>query len=758
MKKLLASAILSIAFVSAADAASVTAAGQLENLTPPGFGTGFDIADLDDAGVGTDGFVIFNTLPEGSNESNAPWDNNIVDSKPAYISAIDGTGSTSSGGWANYDDVTIGGTTYNTGGVVRAGVGDFVEAPAFTITIGSGVPATFRIGLITDNTDSANWSCNNTRIEGPGAISANQDVIVDGAVELVQFDIADAVEGEVYTIHGTSTPSGLVIGGVTFDTEEIPDLSDPTDVDGNGIGDNWEEYYYGDTGIVVPGDDDEPDGLTNTEEWMALSNPLVADSDGDGLEDGPEVKTHMTNPNSSDTEDDGFSDSYEVDNLASGFDPLVDDSDEDPDMDGLNNAGELANNTDPIVADSDADDVNDGDEVNGNINPYTGGVAGALPGDPTDPNDPDSDADGLSDFEESDNSNGYVTDPNSGDTDGDTVPDQDEIVIHNTDPTDAADFPPIPDGLISVDLQGDPAGANFESIPVLMSGYEAIFAIPTGTWNALDLPGHENTAIDPGLDLVDSNGAATGVRFSIFGTVSSWTNAPGPNPITNDYLFVNAGNADVSARWELSGLSPQSEYSLYTYGGVARDMLLTVDTNGDGNLAGETPANVDGNGFEFSAIAGTNGKIIGAIEPGDSGEANWGGFQLLLTTPALDTDGDGLSDELEEDFGTDPLNPDTDGDGQGDGAEVNSAGTDPTNPLSVFKVLGIRRVTGNAIELRWSSVPGKSYAVDASTDLGTWTEISSEIDAAPSPEKSTAQAVETPGANEPRKQYRLRVE
>ena len=85
-------------------------------------------------------------------------------------------------------------------------------------------------------------------------------------------------------------------------------LSDPTDVDGNGIGDAWEEYYYGDTGIVVPGDDDEPDGLTNIEEWESLSNPLRADTDGDGLVDGPEVNTHMTNPNSSDTDGDKFND------------------------------------------------------------------------------------------------------------------------------------------------------------------------------------------------------------------------------------------------------------------------------------------------------------------------------------------------------------------------------------------------------------------------------------------------------------------
>ena len=52
----------------------------------------------------------------------------------------------------------------------------------------------------------------------------------------------------------------------------------------------------------------------------------------------------------------------------------------------------------------------------------------------------------------------------------------------------------------------------------------------------------------------------------------------------------------------------------------------------------------------------------------------------LVADGSGDEDGDGLTD-LEEvaDVGTDPCNPDTDGDGLNDGDEVN-LGTDPTNP------------------------------------------------------------------------------
>lgn len=44
-----------------------------------------------------------------------------------------------------------------------------------------------------------------------------------------------------------------------------------------------------------------------------------------------------------------------------------------------------------------------------------------------------------------------------------------------------------------------------------------------------------------------------------------------------------------------------------------------------------------------------------------------------------DSDGDNLPDELEAQYGSDPLNPDFDGDGLADGDEVNTYGTDPVN-------------------------------------------------------------------------------
>lgn len=66
-------------------------------------------------------------------------------------------------------------------------------------------------------------------------------------------------------------------------------------------------------------DDPDMDGLTNAEEATYGTNPLLADSDGDGLSDYVEIHTTHTNPLVADTDGDGTNDGSEV---AAGTDPL----------------------------------------------------------------------------------------------------------------------------------------------------------------------------------------------------------------------------------------------------------------------------------------------------------------------------------------------------------------------------------------------------------------------------------------------------
>jgi hypothetical protein len=115
------------------------------------------------------------------------------------------------------------------------------------------------------------------------------------------------------------------------------------DFDNDGLPTGYERQYPGFLNPNDPSDaakDQDTDGLTNLEEFTAGTNIEAADSDFDGVNDGPEVKRApaATNPLAPDTDGDGLSD-------------------------GLETA------TDPTVADSDGDTFADGQEVFHGSNP-----------------------------------------------------------------------------------------------------------------------------------------------------------------------------------------------------------------------------------------------------------------------------------------------------------------------------------------------------------------------------------------------------
>jgi len=106
-------------------------------------------------------------------------------------------------------------------------------------------------------------------------------------------------------------------------------------------------------------------------------NPLKADTDGDGLNDGDEVNTYNTDPLEKDTDGDGVDDGDEVE---AGTDPLKAEeaapanateanvtenaSEIDSDGDGLTDAQEAVLGTNPNQVDTDGDGLNDGEDPN----------------------------------------------------------------------------------------------------------------------------------------------------------------------------------------------------------------------------------------------------------------------------------------------------------------------------------------------------------------------------------------------------------
>ena len=88
--------------------------------------------------------------------------------------------------------------------------------------------------------------------------------------------------------------------------------------------------------------DADGDRLRDDREQALGTEPLLADTDADGLGDGDEVDLYGTDPLRADTDDDGLDDAEEIANL--GTNPLLADTD----GDGVLDAEEIAAGSDPI--------------------------------------------------------------------------------------------------------------------------------------------------------------------------------------------------------------------------------------------------------------------------------------------------------------------------------------------------------------------------------------------------------------------------
>ncbi|MBK1883824.1 hypothetical protein JIN85_15510 [Luteolibacter pohnpeiensis] len=297
------------------------------------------------------------------------------------------------------------------------------------------------------------------------------------------------------------------------------------DNDHDGLDDSWEILYFGNI-TSQSGADIGPDmdGATNLQEQNAGSDPTVADTDGDqlndgaeingpptsdptnpdtdgdGLTDGEEVNLYGTNPNSSDSDGDGLPDAWEVlHSLNPNSSAGTDGSGGDPDSDGLVNNDEYhdgVDSTDPNNPDTDGDGYSDAVEDR-----FGSWYDVTLTG--TDPLNPDTDGDGLLDGQENPDmpfSRGVApgSDPNVFDTDGDGFDDQAEFVA-GSDPSDPESLPQVARGLvahyrlddaaesdIAVDELGNEAGVVGAAI------VRGIDGISGGAFQFNDSSGQEN--------------------------------------------------------------------------------------------------------------------------------------------------------------------------------------------------------------------------------------------------------------------------
>ncbi len=257
--------------------------------------------------------------------------------------------------------------------------------------------------------------------------------------------VSDKIEKILNTDINNSDTDG---DGIPDNLEIGKDPGKPLDTDNDGIIDALDE-------------DDDNDGLASQIEVKVGTSPLIADTDNDGIDDLKELGGNVLTP--LDTDNDGIINALDIDDdddgikteaeLLLGINPLLADSDSDgisdfneigellgkpldtdkdgvidaldteenldQDGDGLSDNLEKKLNSDPKNVDSDDDGINDDIELGANskkpLDTDNDGIINIL--------DPDDDNDNLDTRFESE----IGTNPLSIDTDGDSLDDATEV-------------------------------------------------------------------------------------------------------------------------------------------------------------------------------------------------------------------------------------------------------------------------------------------------------------------------------------------
>ena len=430
---------------------------------------------------------------------------------------------------------------------------------------------------------------------------------------------------------GDTAPGSLFLISDGYELSLTPP-SDPNDADtdDDGLIDGLEGMNIEDgnhTNYNNP--DTDNDGLNDLLDTLLPTDPRNPDTDGDYLLDGEEYITYGTSPYLNDTDYDGLTDGEEL--LFFYTNPLAIDSD----LDGLNDGEEvLIYNTDPMNPDTDKDGLTDFYEIfTSHTNPFN----------------PDTDNDTLTDGDEL---TIYFTDPLNWDTDGDSIMQLNEHgeislnwgdnieIMNGTDPTASdTDGDGLTDGQEVYLAKG---AASFKSIPLdplnndtdgdgLLDGDEVSLqniSIITYPYYALILVYPFNT--DPLNNDTDNDGLNDKEEVSLYGTNPRSNDTDGDTLPDYDEVYIH-------------GTSPANN-----------------DTDGD-----DIPDNEEVTNATSSVYYTASGKII---------TLNNYHPRYMTSANNSDTDGDLLPDGEEIYRGTDPMNPDSNGNGIQDGYEFDEDG------------------------------------------------------------------------------------
>jgi len=270
----------------------------------------------------------------------------------------------------------------------------------------------------------------------------------------------------------------------------------------------------------------------------------AVDSDRDGLSDSDETGIYHTDPANPDTDGDGYNDGDEVRN---GYSPRHGGgqkmSEVDSDDDGLNDAAELSAGTDLLVADTDGDGYSDGTEISHGYSPRHGDSKKLT--------QVDSDNDYLSDAMEMAAGTGLM----NPDTDGDLFLDGTEVAA-GYDPRDVR--PVKLEKVIKVDLGKQSlayyfGGRLFDSF--LISGGVKSMPTPTGEFQIMDkVPVKHYGGPGFGFDLPDTkwNLHFTTARYRYYIHGAYWHNNFG-HPMSHGCVNVPYSKMEPLYWWAQEG-------------------------------------------------------------------------------------------------------------------------------------------------------------------------------------------------------------
>ncbi|MEM7246798.1 MAG: hypothetical protein AAF533_15710 [Acidobacteriota bacterium] len=485
------------------------------------------------------------------------------------------------------------------------------------------------------------------------------------------------------------------------------------DTDGDGLRDNV-ELRLGSSALDRDTDDD---GLSDDQELQRGTDPSLADTDGDGLQDGTEVGRLVgesdpdgagrvdgtdsnlfvrdddtgtsTDPLVADTDGDGAADGIEDIDRNGVVDPGETDpnlADADGDADGVPDAIEAIIGTSAALADTDLDGILDGEE----LIPGSDGVV-------TDPLDIDTDDDGLDDLEEL----GLGLDPTRADTDGDGL--QDGLELGRTTGRPDPDGPGPATGTSGAVFTPD-ADAASTTDPLDRDSDAA--GLPDGLEDA-----DRNGAVDAGesdpndrLDDDDADGDGLPAALeTLAGTDPANADTDGDGLVDGEELSPGEDGWEtlpLDADGDDDGLSDGAEHWTWhsdptnadsdgdgLQDGTEAGSAGVFDPDGAGPLEGSGPTFVPDAGIGTTTDltdrdTDEGGVSDGVEDPDRNGRQDLGEGDPndpLDDVVGADRDGDLLTDEEEVLLGTNPLDADSDDDGLSDGEEVGREGTDPLN-------------------------------------------------------------------------------